>query len=178
MIPVRQTAPLAYFGDTADLAYPNMPRPVPTFQPARTGRLARGKPATMAVERAGVMRGAMLEDLAGQITRGIWSILSARADQAHLHAGYYVAIERTALESLTRHFTGGMVLLEGRRIMFWTDPRGANAFASRLTEDIVEVLSAPLCHSPALPLIAIEIPAAIHAAVAVYLADELTDPAG
>jgi len=59
--------------------------------------------------------------------------------------------------------------LDGRGIMFWVDSQSADGFAGRLTEDIVEVLNAPLCRSFTLSLIAIEIPGAIQAVIDAHL---------
>jgi hypothetical protein len=111
----------------------------------------------------------LLEDLAALVTRRIWGVVTSRPEHVSLNGGYFVAIERAALELLRSRFVAGSMCIEGRQVAFWTGEQGAEWYASRLTEQVVEILDRPLIRSLVLPLIAIEIPAAIHAAIGVFL---------
>lgn len=110
-----------------------------------------------------------LESLAKQIADRIWALVTSRPEQAHLYTGYYIGVERAAINLLAERFRPGRMNLDGSDVMFWVDPQSADGFAGRMTEDVVEVLNIPLCRSHTLSLIAIEIPDAIQAVIDAHL---------
>lgn len=110
-----------------------------------------------------------LDDLADELTRVVWSVITTQASLRRLYPGYHVAIHSVVVGHLHESMVSNIREADGRHRMVFEDSGDLGVFTVKLAGAIVVRLEEVLRQARALDLITREIPGAVHGALQAHV---------